>query len=108
MSRSTEAPITRVYQFAGLASNSSPHALPPSAATEQINIQCLYPGALTVRPGIAVENFDNAGNYPSWPDTPGSSLSYPAVTMCRLRNSGNDWAVWQTSDGSVFAKLGAD
>ena len=100
-------PVISIYRFGGLATNSSPHALPPGAATEQSNVQCIYPGALTVRGGTIAENFDNAGNYPSWPDTAGGSLSSPCVGMFRLLNSGNEWAVWQTADGKLYAKLGA-
>lgn len=100
--------ITRVYSFQGLASNTSPHALKPSAATEQVNLQCLYPGALSVRPGIAPEQFANAGKFSTWPDSPGGSVAYPCVAALRFRGDGNDWAVWQTSDGNVYAKLGAD
>lgn len=41
-------------QWAGLVTNASPYALPPGAATEQVNLSSSTPGQLTVRGGMQV------------------------------------------------------
>lgn len=42
-----------IEKFAGLITNASPYALPGGACVEQINIQCLAPGKLQGRGGMA-------------------------------------------------------
>lgn len=41
-----------ITEWAGLATNASPYSIPPGAAVTQVNLQCISPGQLTVRPGV--------------------------------------------------------
>lgn len=41
-----------ITEWAGLATNVSPYSIPPGAAVTQVNLQCISPGQLTVRPGL--------------------------------------------------------
>lgn len=41
----------------GLVTNASPYSLPPGAAVTQVNLQCLVPGQLNVRPGHSAVTF---------------------------------------------------
>lgn len=42
-----------IEKFSGLITNASRYALPGGAFAEQINIQCIKPGQLQVRGGLA-------------------------------------------------------
>ena len=44
--------MIQIDKWAGLVTNASPYSIPPGATVEQINVQCLVPGQLTVRPGM--------------------------------------------------------
>lgn len=46
-----------IDKWAGLVTNASPYSLPPGAAVEQVNLQCLVPGRLTARPGMTALTF---------------------------------------------------
>ena len=44
--------------FAGMISNVDPLDLPPGAATEQVNLQCVKLGQMETRAGYLVVRFD--------------------------------------------------
>lgn len=44
--------------FPGLITNSDPHDLPQGAGVDQVNITCIRPAVLTVRPGFRVVTFE--------------------------------------------------
>lgn len=41
-----------IDKWGGLATNASPYAVPPGAAVEQVNLQCIRPGQIEGRPGL--------------------------------------------------------
>jgi hypothetical protein len=41
-----------IEKWSGLVTNASPYAIPPGAAVTQVNVQCLSPGQVSVRPGV--------------------------------------------------------
>lgn len=41
-----------IDKWGGLATNASPYAVPPGAAIEQVNLQCIRPGQIEGRPGL--------------------------------------------------------
>lgn len=43
----------------GLVTNASPYSIPPGAAVTQVNLQCIVPGQLNVRPGLAALSFSS-------------------------------------------------
>jgi len=67
-----------IEKWAGLATNASPYSIPPGAAVTQVNLQCLVPGQLSVRPGMTAITFTShtgatsrivsAIKYPGSPD----------------------------------------
>ena len=46
-----------ITEWGGLATNASPYSIPPGAAVTQVNLQCIAPGQLTVRPGLTAVSF---------------------------------------------------
>jgi hypothetical protein len=41
-----------IETWPGLVTNASPYMLPPGAAVTQVNMQCISPGSIQVRPGV--------------------------------------------------------
>lgn len=80
-----------INKWGGLATNVSPYALPPGAAVTQVNVQCLVPGQLTVRPGMASV---------SW--TTHSGTTAPITTMRRFQNGTLETVVYQNASGALF------
>lgn len=83
-----------IEKWGGLATNASPYAIPPGAAVTQVNLQCLVPGQLSVRPGTTAVSFSS--------HTGGavkiiSAIRYPAVT---------DAIVYQNASGAIFVARG--
>lgn len=50
----------RAQEWKGLITNASPYALPPGAATEQVNLRTHIPGQLISRGGMRRLQFDQA------------------------------------------------
>jgi len=48
-----------IEKWAGLVTNASPYSIPPGAAVTQVNLQCLVPGQLNVRPGHTTMTFSS-------------------------------------------------
>lgn len=46
-----------IDKWSGLVTNASPYTIPPGAAVTQVNLQCLNPGQLSVRPGLNAMTF---------------------------------------------------
>lgn len=44
--------MIRIDKWAGLVTNASQYSIPPGASVEQVNLQCLVPGQMTVRAGM--------------------------------------------------------
>lgn len=79
-----------IDKWTGLATNASPYSIPPGAAVTQVNMQCLVPGQLSVRPGTTAVTFSA--------HTGGSTairrmLRYPRDT---------DRIIYQNQDGVIY------
>ena len=82
-------------KWGGLATNISPYALPPGAAVTQVNLQCLSPGQLSVRKGLAAM---------SWTTHSGSTV--PITTLQRFQSGTLETVVYQNSSGVLFYAKG--
>ena len=82
-----------ISQWAGLATNASPYGLPPGATVEQVNLQCLSPGKLTVRRGIVSDPM-NGGS--------------PIVQIFLHYNRNVATVIYQRADGTVAFRGGVD
>lgn len=80
-----------ITKWAGMATNVSPYAMPPGAAVTQVNVQCLVPGQVSVRPGMASV---------SWTTHSGSTV--PVTTIRRFQNGTLETVVYQNASGSLF------
>jgi hypothetical protein len=85
-----------IDQFPGLVTNASPYALPVGAAVTQVNLQCLSPGRLSVRPGDATFTWSS--------HTGGTS---PIRAAVRFQHSTVETVVYQDAAGGIFIAKGA-
>jgi hypothetical protein len=53
--------VLRISKFGGLITNASKYALPPGAASEQVNLTLYTPGQLTSRGGAKPVAYDDTG-----------------------------------------------
>jgi len=79
-----------ITSWPGLTTNASPYAVPPGAAVTQVNLQCLFPGTLTVRPGTAAVSFSSH-----------SASTLPVRKMFRYPQS-TDKIIYQNSGGKIL------
>ncbi len=84
-----------ITKWAGLATNVSPYSLPPGAAVTQVNVQCLIPGQLSARQGMASV---------SW--TTHSGTNVPVTTIKRFQNGTLETVVYQNSSGGLYYARG--
>lgn len=84
-------PITK---WAGLVTNASQYAIPPGAAVEQVNLQCLVPGQLTVRPGMTPVTFAN-------PSTSTTAI----VRAFRYQHGSSEHIVYQDAQGNIYSSV---
>lgn len=84
-----------ITKWAGLATNVSPYAIPPGAAVTQVNLQCLSPGQLNVRSGMASM---------SWTTHSGSTV--PITTLQRFQSGTLETVVYQNASGALFYAKG--
>jgi hypothetical protein len=84
-----------IDKWAGLATNVSPYAIPPGAAVTQVNLQCLSPGQLSVRKGMATL---------SWTTHAGSTI--PITTLQRFQSGTLETVVYQNASGVLFYAKG--
>lgn len=84
-----------IDKWAGLATNVSPYAIPPGAAVTQVNLQCVKPGQLNVRTGIASM---------SW--TTHSGTTVPITTLQRFQSGTLETVVYQNASGKLFYAIG--
>lgn len=83
-----------IDKWAGLVTNASSYSIPPGATVQQVNLQCLVPGKLTVRPGMTTINF-----------TSGDSTSSPVVSAFRYQNGTAEHLVYQDLDGRIYSSV---
>lgn len=75
----------------GLVSNASPHALPPGAMQEQVNLYCLEPGVLTPRRGMRATTFTNTADAAAGDIIELTAISRPDAT----------YVVWENANGEI-------
>lgn len=84
--------MIRLDKWPGLVTNASPYAVPPGATVEQVNVQCVSPGQLTVRPGMqAVTLSANSGN------------TSPVARAFRYQSGSSEHIVYQSRSGQIFS-----
>lgn len=88
--------MIRIDKWAGLVTNASPYAIPPGATVEQVNLQCLSPGQLTVRPGFA-----------EMPVASGIQPAGSIVRAVRYEHGSVEQVVFQDSAGRIFCSASA-
>jgi len=86
--------VIAITKWAGLVTNASPYAIPPGACVEQVNVQCLLPGELTVRRGLATVSFP----------APVTSTS-PVAKAFRYQHGTDEHIVYQAADGSIYSSV---
>lgn len=84
-----------IEKWGGLATNISPYAIPPGAAVTQVNLQCLVPGQLSVRAGVAAM---------TWSSHTGATL--PITMLCRVQQGTTETVLYQNSAKSLFVASG--
>jgi hypothetical protein len=83
-----------IEKWAGLVTNASPYALPPGSAVTQVNLQCISPGQLNVRPGSTSVTF-----------TTHTGSTLPIVRAFRYPRSVEN-IVYQNNGGKIFVARG--
>lgn len=83
-----------IEKWPGLITNASPYAIPPGAAVEQINLQCIVPGKVTVRPGLQAISFSSA-----------DSTTASIRVAFRYQNGTSEHLVYQDSDGKIYSSV---
>lgn len=83
-----------IDKWAGLVTNASPYSIPPGSAVQQVNLQCLVPGKLTVRPGMQAISFTSA-----------DSTSSPVRSAFRYQNGTEEHLVYQDSAGRIYSSV---
>jgi hypothetical protein len=83
-----------IDKWAGLATNASPYSIPPGSAVQQVNLQCLVPGKLSVRPGLTPITFTSA-----------DSTASPVVSAFRYQNGTAEHLIYQDSGGRIYSSV---
>ena len=84
--------MINIEKFAGLVTNASPYAIPPGAAVTQVNVQCISPGQLTVRPGMQAYTLSST-----------VSATLPVVASFSFQHAGGSVIVYQDAVGNIFS-----
>ena len=83
-----------IDKWAGLTTNASPYSIPPGSAVQQVNLQCLVPGKLSVRPGFSPITFTSA-----------DSTASPVVSAFRYQNGTAEHLIYQDSGGRIYSSV---
>lgn len=83
--------MIRIDKWAGLVTNASQYALPAGATVEQVNVQCVSPGKLTVRQGLAAVQMP----------VPGGSAAI--VKVFRYQHGPSEHLVYQDAVGDIYS-----
>lgn len=83
-----------IDKWAGLVTNASPYALPPGAAVEQVNLQCVVPGKLSVRPGLTAMTFASS-----------DSTTSAVRSAFRYQQGTSEHLVYQDSAGRIYSSV---
>lgn len=83
-----------IDKWAGLATNASAYSIPPGASVQQVNLQCLVPGKLTVRPGMQALSFSSA-------DSTASAIR----AAFRYQQGTGEHLVYQDAAGRIYSSV---
>jgi len=84
--------VIRIDKWAGLVTNASQYAIPPGAAVEQVNLQCLVPGQMTVRAGMQA--------------MPVRSIAPTSIVVAvRYEHKSVEQIVFQDSSGDIYSSV---
>jgi hypothetical protein len=83
-----------IDKWAGLVTNASPYSIPPGSTVQQVNLQCLVPGKLTVRAGLSPITFTSA-----------DSTASPVVSAFRYQSGTEEHLVYQDSAGRIYSSV---
>jgi hypothetical protein len=83
-----------IDKWAGLVTNASPYALPPGSAVKQVNLQCLVPGQLTVRPGMQAITFTST-----------DATTAAIRSAFRYQQGTAEHIVYQDSSGRIYSSV---
>ena len=83
-----------IDKWSGLVTNASPYSIPPGSTVQQVNLQCLVPGQLTVRPGMQSISFAS-------PDTTSSAVR----VAFRYQQATGEHLVYQDSGGRIYSSV---
>lgn len=81
-------------KWAGLATNASPYSIPPGSTVQQVNLQCLVAGKLSVRPGMQAISFSSA-------DSTASAI----LSAFRYQQGTGEHLVYQDSAGRIYSSV---
>ena len=83
-----------IDKWGGIVTNASPYAIPPGAAVQQLNLQCLVPGKLSVRAGLSSLTFTSA-----------DSTSSAVQCAFRYQSGTSEHLVYQDSAGRIYSSV---
>lgn len=83
-----------IDKWAGIVTNASPYSIPPGSAVQQVNLQCLVPGKLTVRAGLSPLTFTSA-----------DSTSSAVRSAFRYQSGTGEHLVYQDSAGRIYSSV---
>lgn len=83
-----------IDKWMGLVANASPYSIPAGAAVQQVNLQCLVPGKLTVRSGLSPLTFTSA-----------DSTSSAVQSAFRYQSGTSEHLVYQDSAGRIYSSV---
>ena len=83
-----------IDKWTGLQTNASPYSIPPGSTVQQIHLQCLVPGQLTVRPGLQSISFAS-----------GDSTASAVRSAFRYQQGTAEHLIYQDSDGRIYSSV---
>jgi len=86
--------MIEITKWAGLVTNASPYVVPDGAMTEQVNLQIINPGQISVRPGLTAQ---------TWSATDVSTKS--VVTAFRYQRDVGEQIIYQDSEGKIYSTV---
>ncbi len=86
--------MIEISKWAGIVSNASPYVIPAGAMAEQINLQIINPGQISVRPGLTSQ---------TWSATDVSTKSI--VKAFRYQREVGEQVVYQDADGNIYSTV---
>jgi phosphoribosylformylglycinamidine (FGAM) synthase-like enzyme len=86
--------VILIEKWAGLVTNASPYAIPPGASVEQVNLQVIVPGRVTVRSGLQAVTFASS-----------DSTTASIRTAFRYQSGNTEQLIYQDSAGKIYSSV---